>query len=611
MNIKSFFTPIFTAVLAVSLFTACKDEAFEASNAPSIMKSPKGNEYLKDSEMDNYFYKKKFAVALHAAMYESKELRNFIKHEALKRFDCDYDVLYNYVKDNAVEGTGKTLRELLTPYFKESGVSLDEIARQVPLLTIFVPALPENSFSAESWDVEKYVPLVAVRLRGCSEVPIFTRNDTVAFKLKGNIIPGFPVVVVKDNERVILPDNPKFKRLTSQKETFNFYDDEGYLRTATAEPIIYNSGSNDFPFLIPIAFDIKRIEFSRAFINDMAVRYSPEYWEKKAGGKEVEEAWDLIGSSDWNDTIWQRDYIYYGINRQNHAGRYMTKYSETLTDFKIEGTGINAWSRISSIGGGDLFDPLIKVGEWEFPETQINAGYNVSATDFWTEGDFEFGVKIVMPNKTDAAAGITQTPLQKWFPAMPSDLFNLKFESHGMREVVVGYKTNPWTWVAVALTGPFGFLVPSVPITENYYFYEVTDIQPKKYHLKKPISVDVPWRLEEYSTTILIGIEETDYTVELGGSFSEGVKFNTNFTNNYENTSGSSKVGGSTGSSSELTYNVTGSYKYTENSDQLGEARVHFGHSVIMGQGNDNYIFKGYNLGHATIVFRPCEPIPF
>lgn len=43
---------------------------------------------------DNYLLKKKFAIALHKAMTANVQVREFIKTEALKQFDGDYDVLY-------------------------------------------------------------------------------------------------------------------------------------------------------------------------------------------------------------------------------------------------------------------------------------------------------------------------------------------------------------------------------------------------------------------------------------------------------------------------------------------------------------------------------------
>lgn len=43
-----------------------------------------------------------FAKALSAAVYQHGEMRSFIKDEALKQFDKDYDVFYPFVKDKEV-----------------------------------------------------------------------------------------------------------------------------------------------------------------------------------------------------------------------------------------------------------------------------------------------------------------------------------------------------------------------------------------------------------------------------------------------------------------------------------------------------------------------------
>lgn len=47
------------------------------------------------------------------------------------------------------------------------------VENQIPNLTIFVPELPDNSFSAELWDVETDIPDVGVRTFDTEGVPAF------------------------------------------------------------------------------------------------------------------------------------------------------------------------------------------------------------------------------------------------------------------------------------------------------------------------------------------------------------------------------------------------------------------------------------------------------
>lgn len=64
--------------------------------------------------------------------------------------DYDYDVLYQLIKDIENE--------------------------KFPTLTLFVPTLPENSFSAEIWNPDIETPFVAIRCDYSSEVPIYNAN---------------------------------------------------------------------------------------------------------------------------------------------------------------------------------------------------------------------------------------------------------------------------------------------------------------------------------------------------------------------------------------------------------------------------------------------------
>src|SRR5699024_12159411 len=70
-------------------------------------------------------------------------------------------VLYGYVRDKLVGDV--TFRETLLPYF-ENEEELINIENTIETLTIFIPSLPNSSFSAESWNTANDVPLVAIRL---------------------------------------------------------------------------------------------------------------------------------------------------------------------------------------------------------------------------------------------------------------------------------------------------------------------------------------------------------------------------------------------------------------------------------------------------------------
>ena len=98
------------------MFTVCfvscsKDELIKESNEmlPEEKISAVDEIYMSDPTASTL---RAFGKALYGAMSESPMLRDIIKNEALKQFNKDYDVLYQFIKNNKIEN-GLTVRELL------------------------------------------------------------------------------------------------------------------------------------------------------------------------------------------------------------------------------------------------------------------------------------------------------------------------------------------------------------------------------------------------------------------------------------------------------------------------------------------------------------------
>jgi hypothetical protein len=90
----------------------------------------------------------------------------------------------------------------------------------MPLLTIFVPTLPEGSFSAETWNTSADVPFVAIRRSDTNDVPIISPEGE-EYLLDASLIPSYPVVVVKENERLISSSQNGFSEIKSQRTLTN------------------------------------------------------------------------------------------------------------------------------------------------------------------------------------------------------------------------------------------------------------------------------------------------------------------------------------------------------------------------------------------------------
>ena len=94
----------------------------------------------------------KFSMILSKAVYEKKDLRYFLKDEAMKEFDRDYDVFYPFVKDRLVDGEN-TFRDIIKMY--DSNNELEAIETALPLLNILIPDWSFiDGFSIQSWNPE-------------------------------------------------------------------------------------------------------------------------------------------------------------------------------------------------------------------------------------------------------------------------------------------------------------------------------------------------------------------------------------------------------------------------------------------------------------------------
>ena len=221
--------------------------------------------------------KQKFSSALVKVLGQNEEVRSLIKEEALKQIDFDYDVLYCLIKDKQLKN-GVTLEEYLEKYLTSD--ELKCIHKQLPTLTLFVPTLPENSFSVHSWNTIDELPAVAVKVSDNNDVKIYYGNgETEVFP--ADIIPGFPVVVVKENERIVrngeilsktVSENIEETNLIFVDEIFNNLHGKDLVNTKTRAnrpdrpvPLPKVDNPEDYPTTGKGTFDYNMKEFLVGF----------------------------------------------------------------------------------------------------------------------------------------------------------------------------------------------------------------------------------------------------------------------------------------------------------------------------------------------------------
>jgi hypothetical protein len=406
---------IIAMTISIVMFSSCNN-SIDVKTSSSMSR-----------ELD-YQQKVKFGKALATALSKNLDLRVLLKEEAMKMFDKDYDVLYASVKDRMLQN-GKTFREELSSSFNNLG-ELESIEKNQPLLTIFVPSLPEESFSAESWDVSTEVPMVAISSR--------MTNDVVAYDgmgkellIKSNLIPAFPIVVIKDNERIRLTNNST----TNLSKTTSFRVDK-----------------SEYAFLSP--------EFDASY-KPKTARSDARVLNINSIDQKVRDAYNIYRNVDG----WQRDYIYYDISPSQPNGEFKVNFQERITDFRMIGDPTAAFNKLSDQTG----DPTLQVSR------NPNSG--------WTNGFYEFKVSALINGRN----GVGQE-LVTYFPATPTELFSLTYSTTRIGWLtfyipsVTGLNTKTlnlpiFSWDLNAYSTSIKIAIEEVDLTETIFISDTRQVE--------------------------------------------------------------------------------------------------------------------------------------
>ncbi len=159
------------------------------------------------------------ALAVSRALASSDEFRQIVKHEALKQFDGDYDILFTNIVDRKLSDYNTFLKksaseirikDLLTDHLgsvssslKSTGATaIDDILKANPDLQISVPV------HCEEWDPVSYKPVVAVVPSGFRDG---ITKSVPGYSPEGNRLqvdavnePAEAVVVISLNERLMM-----------------------------------------------------------------------------------------------------------------------------------------------------------------------------------------------------------------------------------------------------------------------------------------------------------------------------------------------------------------------------------------------------------------------
>ena len=367
-------------IVALSI-TGCTDDHLNPGTPPDTISFGEGREdELKDI----------FGRGVAKAFAESISFRKLIKEKALEMFDRDYDVLYHLIKNEDLDNGG-TVRDLLLKHIGEE--ELSEIERTIPLLTLFVPELPENTFSASLWNVTEQIPVVGITSNKTNNVNIIN-SDGDAYVLPCHVAPGFPVVVVKECERVVVTEGGKStasgRTMSGGGVSFQFLGDcfDGSLKIAKSDQEIgaTQTSSNGRLTALSLTKHLKLMLAYTAFPNTNG---------------------------------WQRDYMYYNLTPEVTKGPFVSDIVEHITLFRLRGDAVSAYQKISDQTSGAHIDPKFQEGYWwdsrYSPQPSVSVG--------WTGGYFEFRVTVTMNSKISTIGN----QFIAYFHATPVELFDMRW----------------------------------------------------------------------------------------------------------------------------------------------------------------------------------------
>jgi len=169
---------IFSSLLSLALLTSCSRDVIDS---PAVEQS-----FQVASEKEKSM--EKFANILSKATYERTDVREFLKNEAVKQFDKNYDVFYPLIKGE---------RDILISY--SSKEEIEEIESNVPLLNILIPRIAIFDVNPEELDInDKEIPVAISK----DLVTALYLNGKKELDVKNGQVPDFHVIVVNENARV-------------------------------------------------------------------------------------------------------------------------------------------------------------------------------------------------------------------------------------------------------------------------------------------------------------------------------------------------------------------------------------------------------------------------
>ena len=532
----------FVSLFCIAAFCACTDQVNDFPAQPDRTQSKTINQ----APLDQVTAQKKFAKALSKAVSNSLDVRKFLKAEAVAQFDNDYDIFYPLVK-NKIVYDNQSLRDILLSYCKDEN-ELVQIEQSLPLLNILVPDLSLFwDFNAEKWNVDDKE--VSVICRDDKDNTLYENGENIGKMTTGDI-PDFPCLVVKNNERMKVSS----VKTRSGEATYEFLSDAFDGSKRKLQTRHYEEDIN-----------LQPTEDLEAYVNGIEIMSS------------VKDAWNEFKNVP---NAYQRDYIYYGITKENKPGTLNRYIREKLYRFRI---AANAYSAIND----PTQDPTLQ-------DTQKNKGYLTNEEiiqKIWTDGNFEFHFKSYISGEDSKEA----MEAKLTFTINPRDAFSLeKIHLKHKNSTAFRQSKNFYTVDAKNLRSKWIYPEKSDKNADDLVFTLPWDLYNKALSIHMYVEeFDVDQTIEKTITVVNEFTNKADFSIEGGGSI-DSVKLSAKLGYGFSHTN-------TTTSSTKVTTTV--------GSDELGTLSFFFYDPIIRAESNNTYKLYDVSSGDVTATILPINLI--
>lgn len=403
---------------------------------------------------------KEFAQILSKAVYSNSDMRKFIKEKAIKQFDNDYDVFYPYVKDEKVTDN-KTFRDILLSYCSDKD-RFSKIEESLPLLNILVPNLSLfKAFSADTWDLNDNEVAVSYTLGNKNSVLYGNGNSIMT--LKPNEVPDFPLLVVKNSERM--------KIVSSTRAT----NGEGEYTYAFANPAFDGSSRKSTRYI--------------TYYDTIPQESTDPYVKASDLDTAVIKAYNMFHNDDYS---YDRDYIYYGLSYNHPTNGRLNQYMrEHLYAFKMtsniyyELTNLNTSNpKLDHPGKDKNTNARNDYGDISHDRGSLTDGEVING--IWTKGNFTIRFNTMIGTKGGA---ISSKDLIYSVP--PTQLFQVD-SIHVDYRHSTGFRRSRYVYTIYP-----GYLRPRWVYVKNL-----------QYNTNDNLLFENAWDISNYSMTVHINVYE-------------------------------------------------------------------------------------------------------